>query len=67
MKRFCPERFAPRRRELGLTQRELARRALISAVSLSAIENGHKEPRAGTLGRLAAELQAGVDYFYLSN
>ena len=67
MKRFCPERFALRRRELGLTQRELARRALISTVSLSAIENGHKQPRAGTLGRLAAELRTGVDYFFLSD
>lgn len=64
MKRFSPGRLAARRRELGMTQARLASKAVISTVSISAIENGRKEPRAGTLARLAAALEAKVEYFF---
>lgn len=64
MKRFRPERLAARRKMLGKTQRALSSEARLSAVSISAIENGWKELRAGTLARLARALKCSVDYFY---
>jgi transcriptional regulator with XRE-family HTH domain len=32
--------------------------------SISALESGKKEPRSGTLARLAEALECGVDYFF---
>ena len=43
------------RRESGLTQAGLARRAGIPATVLSAYENGRREPAAGTLLRIVRE------------
>ena len=51
-------RVARRRRaELELTQEEVARRADISKMHLSKIENGGGNPSLGTLRRLAAALE----------
>jgi transcriptional regulator with XRE-family HTH domain len=66
MKRFSPERLVFRRDRKGLTQRELARRAGVSQVSISAYENGWKEPRAGTLARLSEALGRSTEYFFKS-
>jgi transcriptional regulator with XRE-family HTH domain len=63
-RRFSPSRLLGRRRALGLSQRELAALASLSAVSVSNIERGKKEPRAGTLAALARALRCGVDYFF---
>jgi DNA-binding XRE family transcriptional regulator len=48
---------ASRREELGLSQRELAKRAGISHTVISRIENGQHAPSAKTLGRLADALR----------
>ncbi|GAB4389019.1 MAG: hypothetical protein Kow0025_11830 [Thermodesulfovibrionales bacterium] len=64
MKRFSPRRLLARRKELGLTQAALSEKARLSTVSLSAMENGKKEPRAGTLARLSEALETGVEYFF---
>jgi transcriptional regulator with XRE-family HTH domain len=64
MKKFSPEKLVARRKALGKTQRTLSAEACLSTVSISAIENGWKEPRAGTLARLARALGCNVDYFY---
>jgi predicted transcriptional regulator len=42
------------RREAGLTQRELARRAGMPQPTVARIEGGRVDPRAETLGRLLA-------------
>jgi transcriptional regulator with XRE-family HTH domain len=42
------------RRAAGLTQADLARRAGTSQATLSAYENGHKNPSLATLDRLLA-------------
>lgn len=65
MKKFSPKRLVARRKMLGKTQKALSAEARLSAVSISAIENGWKEPRAGTLARLARALGCNVDYFYV--
>lgn len=64
MKRFNPERLARRRKELGMTQNDLAVKARLSVVSVSSIENSRKDPRAGTVARLAEALQCNVEYFF---
>ncbi|MBA2342385.1 MAG: helix-turn-helix transcriptional regulator, partial [Thermoleophilaceae bacterium] len=40
------------RRRAGLTQAELARRSRTSQATISAYENGHKQPSVSTLSRL---------------
>lgn len=42
------------RKRAGLTQAELARRAKTSQTTISAYENGRKEPSVATLSRLLA-------------
>ena len=64
MKEFRAQRLRDRRRGLGITQHELARRAGVSTVTISALENAKKEPRAGTVARLAVSLDCGVEYFF---
>ena len=44
------------RRRAGLTQAELASRVGTSQATLSAYENGHKQPSVETLGRTARSL-----------
>lgn len=67
MKMFNPRRLRARRKMLRKTQHGLARETGLSPVSISALENGKKEPRAGTLARLSRALDCGVDYFYTEN
>jgi transcriptional regulator with XRE-family HTH domain len=65
MSKFSASRLRARRRQLGMTQLAVCRRAGLSTVSLSAIERGRKEPRAGTLARLAAALDCEAGYFFI--
>lgn len=65
MKSFSPARLTARRKELGLTQDKIAKVTRLSTVSISNIENGKKQPRAGTVARLADALRCNVDYFFL--
>lgn len=64
MKKFRPRRLAKKRKELGMTQRKLATGAHLSTTSVSLIENGRKDPRVGTVTRLAEALGCNVDYFF---
>ncbi len=64
MKKFRPRRLAKKRKELGMTQRKLATGAQLSTASVSLIENGRKDPRVGTVTRLAEALGCNVDYFF---
>lgn len=66
MKYFSPERLTSRRRNMGKTQRALSREAGLSQVTVWAMENGRKEPRAGTLARLAEALECETDYFFVN-
>ena len=63
-KKFSPEQMAYRRKRMGKTQSRLSREIGISQVSISAIEQGRKEPRTVTLGRLASALECSVDSFF---
>ena len=64
-KKFSPEQMAYRRKRMGKTQSRLSREIGISQNSISAIEQGRKEPRTGTLGRLASALECSVDSFFI--
>jgi transcriptional regulator with XRE-family HTH domain len=64
MKKFRPRKLAKKRKELGMTQRKLAAGAHLSTASVSLIENGKKDPRVGTVTRLAEALGCNVDYFF---
>ncbi len=66
MKQFIPERVSRRRKKLGKTQFEVAKEAGLSLASISYIEKGKKEPRAGTLIRIATVLRCNVDYFFVN-
>lgn len=50
------DRIAARRAELGWTQGRLARAALLSRASVSAVERGRRHLDADGLGRVAAAL-----------
>ena len=56
------KRLAATRRQRRLTQTELARRATLSVAFLSELENGHREPGASSLLRLADALLVSLDY-----
>lgn len=64
MKMFSPERLSSKRRRMGKTQAVLSSEVGISQASISAIEKGKKEPRSGTLARLASALGCEVGYFF---
>lgn len=56
-------RIAKRRRELELTQEELATQAGVKVRALADIERGEtKDPRSETLRKLADVLQVSLDY-----
>jgi transcriptional regulator with XRE-family HTH domain len=64
LKSFRPARLVSRRKELGITQRRLAIETHLSTVSVSHIENGKTQPRAGTIARLASALKCDIGYFF---
>lgn len=53
------------RRKNGLTQEQLAEKVGVSLQSISSIELGKKEIRAGNLAKLCAALGASADYILL--
>lgn len=57
-----PERLRARRKELGLTQLQLAYQANTQPVSISQYENGEQEPHADTLVALSDALDCSTDY-----
>jgi transcriptional regulator with XRE-family HTH domain len=57
-------RLRERRTQYGLTMRELAKRASVSASLISDIERGHVEPSISTLKRIAGALEVTLMYFF---
>lgn len=53
-----------RRKELGLSQEELAKRCGVSRQTVSAIENNKYDPTLALAFRLAGELQVTVDQLF---
>lgn len=53
-----------RRRELGLSQEELAKRCGVSRQTVNAIENNKYDPTLALAFRLAKELQVTVDELF---
>ena len=53
-----------RRRELGLSQKELAERSGVSRQTVNAIENDKYDPTLSLAFRLAKELQLTVDELF---
>ena len=64
MKIFSPGHMASRRVRLGKTQRRLGKEVGISQSSISALEQGRKDPRSMTLAKLAHALECSVDSFF---
>lgn len=58
------DRIAAARRAAGLSTRELAERAGVSAMSISKYENGKATPSSAVLLRMADALEVKVDYFF---
>ena len=54
------ERITKARKELGLNQKELAKKANLTEANLSRYENGIREPKSAVLARLADALS--TDY-----
>lgn len=65
MRRFRPDLVKSRRKRMGKTQTRLSREVGISQASLCNIEKGRKDPRAGTLARIAEALDCGLDTFFV--
>ncbi len=55
-----------RRRQVKLTQREVAERFGVSREMIAAVEQGRTDVNAGDLPRLAAILHVPIDYFFVS-
>ena len=53
-----------RRKELGLSQEELAKRGGVSRQAVNAIENNKYDPTLALAFRLAGELQVTVDQLF---
>ena len=53
-----------RRKELGLSQEELAKRCGVSRQTVNAIENNKYDPTLALAFRLAGELQVTVDQLF---
>lgn len=64
MTRYDPRALKRLRDAKGLTIREMARRARLTARALYALEQGVSEPKASTLARLSEVLGARVDDFF---
>ena len=56
------ERITKARKELGLNQKELAKKANLTEANLSRYENGLREPKSAVLARLADALEVSTDY-----
>ena len=56
------ERITKSRKELGLNQKELAKKANLTEANLSRYENGYREPKAGTISQIAEALGISADY-----
>ena len=56
------QRITKARKELGLNQKELAKKADITEANLSRYENGVREPKSVILARLADALGVSTDY-----
>lgn len=54
-----------RRRELGISQEELARRCGVSRQTVNAIENNKYDPTLSLAFRLARELETPVDSLFV--
>lgn len=54
------QRIRVQRRALGLTQRQLSKRANVPAARISQIELGNSQPGAAILARIEAALEAVV-------
>ncbi len=54
-----------RRRELGISQEELARRCGVSRQTVNAIENNKYDPTLSLAFRLARELETPVDTLFV--
>ena len=53
------------RRELGLTQEEVARRSGLATVTISKLEGGRNpDPKVSTLMKLAVALECPLDQFF---
>lgn len=63
-KKIIGERIAARRRQLGLKQRELGEKVLLSRESIAQVETGRIEITAGTIPRLCITLNVPVMYFF---
>lgn len=57
-------RIKERRKELALSQEELAKRCGVSRQTVNAIENNKYDPTLSLAFRLAAELQLTVDVLF---
>lgn len=57
----CGEKIKKYRTELGITQKELARRAHIATVSVQQYEAGVRNPKIETLCKIASGLDVPVD------
>lgn len=55
-------RISKSRKELGLNQKQLAKKANITESNLSRYENGIREPKSAVLKRLADALEVSTDY-----
>ena len=62
MKMKFAERLKKLRKDLGISQRELARKAGISSAMISLYEAGKKSPTIDVLMKLAVVLEVSADY-----
>lgn len=61
---FSPTRLLECRKELGLSQQDVADAAGISSTTYCLLENGRKEPMVSTLVRVARALSKPPGYFF---
>ncbi len=53
-----------RRKELEMTQQQVAEKSSISTLGYRLIELGKKEPKSNTIARIAQSLHKPIDYFF---
>jgi len=67
MREFSPVRIRRRRKRLRLTQLQLAKKAGISRIYVTQLEQGRKVPCANTITRIADALDVNVSYFFVNS